>query len=96
MTFDITDKEIRTIKRMARRNICRNLEQLDRKLDRIIKGTGDYIGGTLTMIGVTTVVIGAGCADSIPTENLNTWGFVMICGVVATGIGVKILNWMRE
>ena len=96
MTFDITDREIRTIKRMARRNIYRNLEQLDRKLDRVVKGTGDYIGGALALAGMVTVIIGAGCADSIPTESLNTWGFVMICGIVATAAGVKILNWMRE
>lgn len=96
MTFDITDREIRTIKRMARRNICRNLEQLDRKFDRAIKGTGDYIGGALTLAGMVTVIIGAGCADSVPTEHLNTWGFIMICGILATAAGVKILNWMRE
>ncbi len=96
MTLDITDREIRTIKRMCERNINRNLKQLDHKLDRIIKGTGDYIGGGLALAGAVTVIIGAGCADSIPTEHLNTWGLIMICGVLATAAGVKILNWMRE
>ena len=96
MTIYMTDKEYKTLRRMVRRNVYQNLRRIDRKLDRVIKGTGDYIGGALALAGIVTVIIGAGCADSVPTEHLNTWGLVMICGVVATGIGVKILNWMRE
>ena len=95
MTFYMTDHEYRVLKRMLRRNIYRNLEKLDKRLDRMIKGTGDLIGGALAGAGAITLAIGAGVADSVAYEDLNTWGMVMIFALIATAAGVKILNWMR-
>lgn len=96
MTLDITDRELRAIKRMAKRNIYRNLDALDHKLDRVIKGTGDIIGGILAAGGALMMVVGAACADSVPTESLNTLSAVMIFGLISLTVGVKILNWMRS
>ena len=95
MTFEMTDREYRTVKRMLKRNIYRNLEKLDKRLDRMIKGTGDLIGGVLAGAGAITFIIGAGVADSVAYEDLNKWGAVMIFSLISTVFGVKILNWMR-
>ncbi len=103
MTFCIYDSEIKTIKKMVRRNVYHNLKMMDRSLDkmsdkfcRTFKGIGDAIGIVMAAAGGITFIIGIGCADSIATEKLNTWAFCMICSFLATIGGVKLLAWMRS
>ncbi len=103
MTFCIYDNEIKTIKKMIRRNIYHNLKMMDRSLDKMndkfcrkFKGIGDVIGIVMIAAGVLTLIIGIGSADSIATDKLNMWGFCMICSFLTTIAGAKLLAWMRS
>lgn len=103
MTIYMTDKEYKTLRRMVRRNVYQNLRRIDRKLEasrkrfeRAFKGVGDIIGILLSVAGTVAMVLSLACADSIATEHLNTWGFILICSLASVVAGVKILSWMRH
>lgn len=103
MTIYMTDKEYKTLRRMVRRNVYQNLRRLDRKLEasrekfeRTFKGVGDIIGILMSAAGAVLMVLCLACADSIATEYLNTWGFILICSFASVAAGVKILSWMRH
>lgn len=103
MTIYVTDKEYKTLRRMVRRNVYQNMKRYDRRLDafarkfeRAFKGIGDILGFLMLAAGAITLMLGAACADSISTEALNLWGFVMICSIVVMAAGAMILDWMRH
>lgn len=103
MTIYVTDKEYKTLRRMVRRNVYQNMKRYDRRLDaftrkfeRVFKGIGDILGFLMLAAGAITLMLGTACADSISTEALNLWGFVMICSVVVMAAGAMILDWMRH
>lgn len=87
---------------LSRRDIER-LHRLDRKLDRIqrraerhIKGLGDFIGMTMASIGLVTFVLAVISADGVPTEYLDKWCFITLCGLLIGVGGCWLLGWMRE
>lgn len=87
---------------LSRRDIER-LRRLDRRLDRIqrrsertIKGIGDFIGASMAGIGLVTFVLAAISADSVPTEYLDKWCFITLCGLLTCVAGSWLLGWMRE
>ena len=87
---------------LSRRDIKR-LHRLDRKLDRIqrgseraVKGAGDFIGMTMAGIGLITFMLAVISADSVPTEMLDTWVFITLAGMLIGVGGCRLLGWMRE
>lgn len=87
---------------LSRRDIER-LHRLDRKLDRIqrrseraIKGIGDFIGASMAGVGLVTFVLAVISADGVPTEYLDKWCFITLCGLLTGVAGSWLLGWMRE
>lgn len=78
------------------RKLDRKLDKLQRKADRAIKGIGDFIGMTMTGIGIVTFVLAVISADGVPTEMLNGWVFVTLIGMLIGVGGCWLLGWMRE
>lgn len=74
----------------------RKLDKLQRKAERTIKGVGDFIGMTMTGIGLITFVLAVISADGVPTEYLDKWCFIMLCGLMIGVAGSWLLGWMRE
>lgn len=87
---------------LSRRDV-RRLQKLDRALDRFqrkaerrIKGIGDFIGMMMTGTGLVTFVLAVISADSVPTEYLDKWCFITLCGLLIGVVGCWLLGWMRE
>lgn len=87
---------------VTRRDI-RRLQKLDRALDRFqqkaerhIKGIGDFIGMTMVGIGAVIFMLAVSSADGVPTEYLDKWCFITLCGLLIGVGGCWLLGWMRE
>ena len=81
----------------------RRLQKLDRALDRFqqkaerhIKGLGDFIGMTMVGIGSVTFMLAVSSADGVPTEYLDKWCFITLCGLLIGVAGSWLLGWMRS
>lgn len=81
----------------------RRLQKLDRALDRFqrkaehhIKGIGDFIGMTMVGIGAVIFILAVSSADGVPTEYLDKWCFITLCGLLIGVGGCWLLGWMRE
>lgn len=81
----------------------RRLQKLDRALDRFqrraeraIKGAGDFIGMTMVGIGAVIFMLAVSSADGVPTEYLDKWCFITLCGLLIGVGGCWLLGWMRE
>lgn len=84
----------RDIERLHR--LDRNLDRIQRRSERAIKGIGDFIGASMAGIGLVTFVLAAISADSVPTEMLDTWVFITLAGMLIGVGGCWLLGWMRE
>ena len=87
----VTRRDIRRLQK-----IDRALDRFQRKAERHIKGIGDFIGMTMASIGLVTFVLAVISADSVPTEYLDKWCFITLCGLLTVVAGSWLLGWMRE
>ena len=78
------------------RKLDRKLDKFQRKAERAVKGAGDFIGMTMAGIGLVTFMLAAISADSVPTEYLDKWCFITLCGLLIGVAGSLLLRWMRE
>lgn len=78
------------------RRLDRKLDKLQRKAERAVKGAGDFIGMTMAGFGLVTFMLAAISADSVPTEYLDKWCFITLCGLLTGVAGSWLLGWMRE
>lgn len=78
------------------RKLDRALDRMQRKADRAIKGMGDFIGASMAGIGIITFVLAVISADGVPTEYLDKWCFITLCGLLTGVGGCWLLGWMRE
>ena len=74
----------------------RALDHFQRKAERHIKGIGDFIGMTMVGIGAVIFMLAVSSADGVPTEYLDKWCFITLCGLLIGGGGCWMLGWMRE
>ena len=74
----------------------RALDRFQRKAERHIKGIGDFIGMTMACVGLVTFVLAVISADGVPTEYLDKWCFITLCGMLIGVGGCWLLGWMRE
>lgn len=84
----------RDVQRLHR--LDRALDRMQRKAERAVNGVGDFIGMTMAGIGIVTFVLAAISADGVPTEHLDKWCFIMLCGLLIGVAGSWLLGWMRE
>lgn len=84
----------RDMQRLCR--LDRRLDRIQRIAERAVKGAGDFIGMTMAGIGLVTFVLAAIAADGVPTEMLDTWAFITLCGLLIGVAGSWLLGWMRE
>lgn len=84
----------RDIERLHR--LDRKLDRIQRKTDRAIKGLGDFIGASMVGIGIITFVLAVISADGVPTEYLDKWCFITLCGLLIGVGGCWLLGWTRE
>lgn len=78
------------------RRLDRKLDKLQRGAERAVKGAGDFIGMTMAGIGLVTFVLAVISADGVPTEYLDKWCFITLCGLLTVVAGSWLLGWMRE
>ena len=78
------------------RRLDRKLDKLQRRAERAVKGSGDFIGMTMAGIGIVTFMLAVISADGVPTEMLNGWVFVTLIGMLIGVGGCWLLGWMRE
>lgn len=74
----------------------RALDRFQRKAERNIKGIGDFIGMTMVGIGAVIFMLAVSSADGVPTEYLDKWCFITLCGLLIGVGGCWLLGWMRE
>lgn len=84
----------RDVQRLHR--LDRVLDRMQQRAERAVKGVGDFIGMTMTGIGIVTFVLSVISADGVPTEMLNGWVFVTLIGMLIGVGGCWLLGWMRE
>ena len=78
------------------RKLDRTLDRMQRRAERHIKGLGDFIGMTMAGIGLVTFVLAVISADGVPTEYLDKWCFITLCGLLIGVGGCWLLGLMRE
>lgn len=78
------------------RSLDRKIDKLQRRAERAVKGSGDFICMTMVGIGLVTFMLAAIAADSVPTEYLDKWCFITLCGLLIGVVGCWLLGWMRE
>ena len=78
------------------RKLDRALDRMQRRAERHIKGLGDFIGMTMAGIGLVTFVLAVISADGVPTEYLDKWCFITLCGLLIGVGGCWLLGLMRE
>lgn len=78
------------------RKLDRKLDRIQRRSERAIKGLGDFIGMTMAGIGLVTFMLAVSSADGVPTEYLDKWCFITLCGLLIGVGGCWLLGWMRE
>lgn len=84
----------RDIERLHR--LDRKIDKLQRKAERAINGIGDFIGMTMVGIGAVIFMLAVSSADGVPTEYLDKWCFITLCGLLIGVGGCWLLGWMRE
>lgn len=87
----LSRRDIQRLHRMDRR-----IDRIQRKVERAIKGIGDFIGASMAGIGLVTFVLAVISADGVPTELLDTWVFITLAGLLIGVGGCRLLGWMRE
>ena len=87
----LSQRDLQRLRRLDRR-----LDRIQRRAERAVKGAGDFIGMTMAGIGLVTFVLAAIAADGVPTEMLDTWAFITLCGLLIGVAGSWLLGWMRE
>lgn len=78
------------------RRLDRKLDKLQRRAERAVKGAGDFIGMTMVGIGIVTFMLAVSSADGVPTEYLDKWCFITLCGLLIGVAGSWLLGWMRS
>ena len=78
------------------RKLDRTLDRMQRRAERHIKGLGDFIGMTMAGIGLVTFVLAVISADGVPTEYLDKWCFITLCGLLIGVGGCWLLGLMRD
>ena len=78
------------------RRLDRALDKLQRRAERAVKGAGDFIGMTMVGIGAVIFMLAVSSADGVPTEYLDKWCFITLCGLLIGVGGCWLLGWMRE
>ena len=76
--------------------IDRALDRFQRKAERHIKGIVDFIGMTMVGIGAVIFMLAVSSADGVPTEYLDKWCFITLCGLLIGVGGCWLLGWLRE
>lgn len=84
----------RDVQRLHR--LDRALDRMQRRAERNIKGIGDFIGMTMVGIGAVIFILAVSSADGVPTEYLDKWCFITLCGLLIGVGGCWLLGWMRE
>ena len=74
----------------------RALDRFQRKAERAVKGIGDFIGMMMVGIGAVIFMLAVSSADGVPTEYLDKWCFITLCGLLIGVGGCWLLGWMRE
>ena len=78
------------------RKLDLKLDKLQRRAERAVKGAGDFIGMTMAGVGLVMFVLAVISADGVPTEYLDKWCFITLCGLLIGVVGCWLLGWMRE
>ena len=78
------------------RSLDRKIDKLQRRAERAVKGAGDFIGMTMAGVGLVTFMLAVSSADGVPTEYLDKWCFITLCGLLIVVGGCWLLGWMRE
>ena len=78
------------------RKLDRALDRMQRRAERAVKGIGDFIGASMAGIGIITFVLAVISADGVPTEYLDKWCFITLCGLLIGVAGSWLLGWMRS
>ena len=78
------------------RKLDRALDRMQRRAERAVKGIGDFIGASMAGIGIITFVLAVISADGVPTEYLDKWCFITLCGLLIGVAGYWLLGWMRS
>ena len=91
--FDVSLSQ-RDIRRL--RKLDRKLDKLQRRAEMAVKGAGDFIGMTMACVGLVTFMLAVSSADGVPTEYLDKWCFITLCGMLIGVGGCWLLGWMRE
>ena len=78
------------------RKLDRALDRMQRRAERAVKGIGDFIGASRAGIGIITFVLAVISADGVPTEYLDKWCFITLCGLLIGVAGSWLLGWMRS
>lgn len=84
----------RDVRRLQK--LDRALDRFQRKAERAVKGAGDFIGMTMAGVGLVTFVLAVISADGVPTEYLDKWCFITLCGLLIGVGGCWLLGLMRE
>lgn len=84
----------RDVRRLQK--LDRALDRFQRKAERHIKGLEDFIGMTMVGIGAVIFMLAVSSADGVPTEYLDKWCFITLCGLLIGVGGCWLLGWMRE
>ena len=74
------------------RKDVQRLQKLDRALDRFQRKAERHIKG----IGAVIFMLAVSSADGVPTEYLDKWCFITLCGLLIGVGGCWLLGWMRE
>lgn len=77
-------------------HLDRALDRMQRRAQRRINGIGDFIGMTMVGIGAVIFMLAVSSADGVPTEYLDKWCFITLCGLLIGVGGCRLLGWMRE
>lgn len=78
------------------RKLDRALDRMQRRAERAVKGAGDFIGMTMVGIGAVIFMLAVSSADGVPTEYLDKWCFITLCGMLIGVAGSWLLGWMRS
>lgn len=78
------------------RRLDRALDRMQRRAERAVKGAGDFIGMTMVGIGAVIFMLAVSSADGVPTEYLDKWCFITLCGLLIGVAGSWLLGWMRS
>ena len=84
-------KDVRSLQKLDRA-----LDDFQRKAERHIKGIVDFICMTMVGIGAVIFMLAVSSADGVPTEYLDKWCFITLCGLLIGVVGCWLLGWMRE